>query len=131
MKYNTINRNYFLQTIQSFHKPFTAKEIMDRLKENENPMGSSTVYRFLDEFSSDGTIRKIVGEDNTTKYFYFKPCTDENHFYLECEKCHRMTHIDCRHLKNFAKHLSKKHDFKVSNYSLVITGVCASCAEEK
>ena len=130
MKYNTINRNYFLQTIQTFRKPFTAKEVLERLKENENPMGTSTVYRFLDEFSSDGTIRKILGENNTVKYFYFEPCTDENHLYLECEKCHHMTHVDCRHLKGFSKHLSKKHDFKISNYSLVLTGLCADCIEK-
>ena len=129
-KYNTINRNYFLQTAQSFRKPFTAKDIADRLRENENPMGTSSIYRFLEEFSSDGTLHKTLGEDNTATYFYFKPCTDENHLYLECEKCHHMHHIDCRHLRGFSKHLAKKHSFAISNANLIIRGTCENCAKE-
>lgn len=126
-KYHTLNRGYFIQTVQSFRKPFTAKEIADKLKENENPMGTSTIYRLLDEFSADGTLHKTLGPDNTAKYFYMKPCESENHLYLECEHCHRMFHIDCRHLRGFSKHLAKKHSFEVSNARLIVTGTCSAC----
>lgn len=128
-RYHSLNRDYFIQTAQSFREPFTAKEIFNRLRENENPMGTSTIYRLLDEFSSDGTLRKTLGPDNTAKYFYIKPCQNENHFYLECEKCHHMYHIDCHHLRNFAKHLAKKHLFTVTNANLTITGICEQCQE--
>ena len=129
-KYNTLNRNYFLQTVQTFRQSFTAKDVADKLKDNENPMGTSTIYRFLDEFTSDGTLRKALGEDNTARYFYFKPCENENHFYLECEKCHSLIHLDCKHLRGFSKHLTKKHSFQISNCSLIIAGICADCAKD-
>ncbi len=131
IKYNTLNRNYFLQTAQSFHKPFTAKEIADRLKENENPMGTSTIYRLLDEFTSDGVFHKTLGPDNTAKYFCPKQCSNENHLYLECEQCHRMFHIDCRHLHSFAKHIAKKHFFSITNSNLIIPGICSDCQEKQ
>ena len=129
-KYNTLNRNYFLQTVQTFRQSFTAKDVADKLKDNENPMGTSTIYRFLDEFTSDGTLRKALGEDNTARYFYFKPCENENHFYLECEKCHSLIHLDCKHLRGFSKHLAKKHSFQISNCSLIIAGIRADCAKD-
>ncbi len=129
-KYNTLNRNHFLQTVQSFHRPFSAKDIADKLQSSENPMGTSTIYRFLDEFTSDGILRKTLGEDNTARFFYFKPCNNENHFYLECERCHSFFHLDCKHLHSFSKHLAKKHSFQVSSYNLIITGTCANCSKD-
>lgn len=129
-KYNTLNRNYFLQIVQTFHQPFTAKDVAQKLQYNENPMGTSTIYRFLDEFTSDGTLRKTLGNDNMAHYFYFKQCDNENHFYLECEKCHTLFHLDCKHLRSFSKHLAKKHSFQISNYSLIITGICDNCAKD-
>ena len=129
-KYHTINRDYFLQTAQSFHKPFTAKEIAARLVENENPMGISTIYRLLDDFSAKGVLHKSLASDNTACYFYMKPCKNENHFYLECSKCHYMYHLDCRHLRGFSKHIAKKHLFKITNYNLIINGICEKCQEE-
>ena len=131
IKYNTLNRNYFLQTAQSFHKPFTAKEIADCLKENENPMGTSTIYRLLDEFTSDGVLHKTLGPDNTAKFFCPKQCSNENHLYLECEQCHCMFHIDCRHLHSFAKHIAKKHFFSITNSNLIIPGICSDCQEKQ
>ena len=130
IKYHTLNRDYFLQTAQSFRKPFTAKEIADRLKDNENPMGTSTIYRLLDEFSSDGTLHKTLGPDNTAKFFYLKQCENENHLYLECEKCHHMFHIDCRHLRGLAKHVAKKHYFDITSSNLIIPGICGNCQEK-
>ena len=129
-KYHTINRSYFLQTAQSFRRPFTAKDIAEKLEKNENPLGTSTIYRLLDEFSSDGTLRKGLAADNSTSYFYMKPCKNENHFYLECNRCKRMFHVDCRHLRSFSKHIAKKHFFQVSGFELVINGVCANCQKD-
>ena len=128
-KYHTINRDYFLQTAQSFRKPFTAKDIAAKLEDNENPMGTSTIYRFLEEFCADGTLRKTIGSDNTAEYFYLKPCDNDNHCYLECEKCHHIYHVDCKHLRGFSKHIAKKHFFELSSNNLTLTGICEHCRE--
>lgn len=130
IKYNTTNRQNFLQAAQSFKEPFSAKDIENALQKRNSPMGLSTIYRLLDDYSTDGTLRKLLGDDGATKYFFLEPCRKGDHFYLECEKCHQLTHVDCRHLHGFAKHLAKRHSFKISNYNLVVTGTCASCAEK-
>ena len=129
VKYHSVNRDYLIQVIQHFKKPFTAKEVCDAIAEDNNNLSVSTVYRLLDEYTTDGTLRKILGENNTAKYYYLAPCENENHFYLECTKCHNIYHLDCRHLRGFAKHVSKKHHFDISNYQLVISGLCANCQE--
>ncbi len=131
MKYHTSNRSHFLKTAQLFNEPFTAKDLYDLSRKNGNQISLSTIYRLLDEYSTEDTLRKTVDKDGTVKYFFFKPCNSIDHFYLKCEKCRRLTHIDCHHLHGFARHLAKKHSFQVSNCNLVISGLCSSCAEDK
>ena len=129
-KYHSANRDYLLKVIATYHKPFTAKEISDNLAEQKAPLSTSTIYRLLDEFVDDGILHKNLGDNNTAKYYYLAPCENENHFYLECTKCHQIFHLDCRHLRSFTKHISKKHGFQISNYQLIISGLCASCQEQ-
>ena len=128
---HNLNRDYFLQIAESLHRPFTAKEIAKIFVENENPMSASTIYRLLEEFSSSGILHKILGDNNTTRYIYLRPCSDENHLYLECERCHRIFHLDCTHLQRFKYHLAKKHSFIVLNHRLIIPGICAQCQEKE
>lgn len=129
-KYHSVNRDFLMQVIQRFKKPFTAKDIADALADNESALSVSTIYRLLDEFTENGALRKVLGDNNTAKYYYLAPCENENHFYLECSKCHTIYHLDCRHLRSFTKHISKKHHFDVSNYQLIISGLCVDCQEQ-
>ena len=131
MKYNTSNRSHFLETAQLFTEPFTAKDLYDLSRKNGNPISLSTIYRLLGEYSTKGSLCKIVDKGGTIKYFLFQSCNNDNHFYLKCEKCRRLTHIDCHHIHSFTKHLAKKHSFEVSNCNLVISGTCASCTRKK
>ncbi len=123
-KYHSTNRDNFEALIEGFNCPFTAKDISEADSTN---MSTTTIYRLLEEYENNGLLRKNLGEDGSAIYYYLKPCTDKNHFLLECEKCHKISHIDCTHLHHFAKHISKKHDFEISNYQLIIKGVCKQC----
>ena len=120
-KYHSINRDKFEEIIKSFDHPFTAKDIPF--------ISTTTTYRLLDEYVNNGTLKKELGADGCAIYYYLEPCENKNHLLLECTKCHAIYHIDCEHLSRFAKHLSKKHGFEISNYQLIIQGVCDLCKE--
>jgi Fe2+ or Zn2+ uptake regulation protein len=128
-KYHSINRDLFESIIKSYPRPFTAKNIIDA-SYDESPLSTTTVYRLLDEYEKNGLLRKELGEDGSAIYYYLEPCPSQNHLLLECSVCHNIFHIDCNHLKTFAKHISKKHNFQISNYQLIIQGVCDDCKEE-
>ncbi|MBR0134426.1 transcriptional repressor [Candidatus Saccharibacteria bacterium] len=121
IKYHTNNRDKFDEIIKSFNRPFTAKDIPH--------LSTTTTYRLLDEYEKAGILKKVLGPDGSASYYYIEPCDDKNHLLLECTKCHTIYHIDCAHLHSFTKHISKKHGFEISNYQLVIQGVCEFCKE--
>ena len=118
-KYHSITRDIFEEIIKSFDHPFTAKDIPF--------ISTTTTYRLLDEYEKNGVLKKELGADGSAIYYYLEPCSDKNHLLLECTKCHAIYHIDCEHLSRFAKHLTKKHGFEISNYQLIIQGVCDLC----
>ena len=128
-KSHTSNRDTFAKLIQNFGHPFTAKDISFATTATDQ-MSITTIYRLLDEFETSGQLRKELGADGSAIYYYLQPCHDKGHFLLECQRCHQISHVDCKQLHKFTKHISQKHNFEVSDYQLLIKGICAECREE-
>ncbi len=129
-KYHSTNRDFLLELIQHFPTTFTIKDIEDSLEQHNINISTSTIYRIFDNFVADGIVAKNLGENSTATYRYLEPCDKHSHCYLECTKCHRVFHTDCSHIDKLSKHLSKEHDFKMTNSNLTISGICAECQEK-
>lgn len=122
--YNTKQKNLILNIIKKQTKEFTIKDIYEELKEE---VGLTTIYRFVDKLIEENILTKNISKDNTTYYQYLKECKEENHFYLKCEKCGRMIHIDCDCIRNMSNHILKNHKFKANKENIIINGLCNKC----
>ena len=126
MTYNTKQKGNILNTIKSFNHEFTVKELHDKL----DSIGLTTVYRLVDKLVEEGTIKKTIGKDNNTYYQYLGVCEHKNHFYLKCEKCSKLEHVDCDCIINLWDHINKEHGFNPSNDQIIIGGICKKCNKE-
>lgn len=124
MSYNTKQKKLILNTIKSSDKSFTIKEIYNIL---DKKVGLTTIYRLVESLEREGFLNKNISEDNTTYYQYFEKCDNDNHFYLKCEKCGSMIHIDCECIKDIKKHIFKEHNFSLSDEHTIINGICEKC----
>lgn len=127
MSYSTKQKDLILSVIKSKEKEFTIKDIYNELE----GVGLTTVYRLVDKLVDEGYIKKNISNDNTTTYEYLEKCEEENHFYLKCEKCKRLEHVDCDCIDELYKHINKKHSFKLNKENIVINGICKNCSEER
>lgn len=125
-KYNTKNKEELLKIIKTQKKDFTISDIH---KENKN-IGLTTIYRYVDELIEDGRIEKIVDENKKTKYQYLEKCQNKNHFYLKCNTCGRVTHIDCECIEELSNHILNKHHFLTDQKNIIIKGTCQNCKGE-
>ena len=125
--YNTRQKELILNTIKKQKKEFMIKDIYDSL---ENNVGLTTIYRLVDRLVDDNVLTKTIGNDNTTYYQYLGECENENHFYLKCEKCGNLIHIDCDCINGLISHISKNHNFKVNNKQIMINGICKKCLKD-
>ena len=122
--YNTKQKDIIMDVIKHQEHEFTIKDIYNQVK---TKTGLTTIYRLVDKLVKEEKLKKYIGIDNITYYQYLKECSKENHFYLKCDKCGNMTHIDCDCIEELTNHISKKHKFIPNKRNIIINGICNTC----
>ena len=122
--YNTKQKDIIIDAIKHQKKEFTIKDIYNQVK---NETGLTTIYRLVDKLVKDEKLKKYIGKDNITYYQYLTECNKANHFYLKCDKCNKMIHVDCDCIEEISSHISKKHNFKLNKKNIIINGLCDTC----
>lgn len=124
ISYNTKQKDLILDIIKNQKKEFTVKDIYEK---SQAKTGLTTIYRLVDKLTKEGTLSKTIGNDNNAYYQYLEKCNHENHFYLKCNSCGMMEHVDCDCIKDLSEHISKKHKFKADKAQIIIKGICEKC----
>lgn len=127
MSYRTKQKEQIIDKIKSINHEFSTKELYELL---DKEIGLTTIYRLIDKLVKEGRLTKSIGDDNTTYYHYLEECDHHNHFYLKCEKCGNMIHVDCDCINDLKAHIVKHHNFKMSNEHTIINGICNECSKE-
>lgn len=123
MTYNTKQKDIILEIIKKQKKEFTIKDIYELVKDDT---GLTTIYRLVDKLVSDGRLKQSI-KDNITYYQYLEECNNHNHFYLKCDKCGSIIHVDCDCINDLSDHILKEHNFKSNNDNIIINGLCNRC----
>ena len=125
--YHTKQKEEILDVIRKQNNEFTVKDIYEALNLK---IGLTTIYRYVDKLVKKGILKKLINKDNTIYYQYLETCLEENHFYLKCEKCGHLTHIDCDCIEELTSHIKTKHHFKPDKENIIIYGYCEHCLGE-
>ena len=124
MSYNTKQKDLIINEIKKSNRSFTIKDIHNKLKDS---VGLTTIYRVIDKLVDDGMINKYIDKDNITYYEYLEECNCHNHFYLKCDKCGTMEHVDCDCIEDLSKHIVDEHKFLLNREHIIIKGICKEC----
>ncbi len=125
--YNTKQKDIILNAIKKREQEFTIKDLYNEIKDIT---GLTTIYRLVDKLVEDGRLSKSIGKDNTTYYQYLEECDEDNHFYLKCDNCGNMVHVDCECIEDLSSHIFKKHKFMPNKEHIIINGVCEKCIKK-
>ena len=122
--YNTKQKDLILSVIKKQSGEFVVRDIYDELN---GKVGLTTIYRLVDKLVEEKQISKSIGKDKNTYYQYLETCQQENHFFLKCESCGKIDHIDCDCIKDLSNHIIKEHNFKLDKSNIIINGICKNC----
>ena len=125
--YNTKQKDLILSIIKKQTHEFTIKNIYSEVSDKT---GLTTIYRLVDKLVLEGTLKKYISKDNITYYQYLEKCDHDDHFYLKCENCGELIHIDCSSINELSNHLLKDHSFMINKKNIVINGLCNSCRKK-
>ncbi len=123
--YNTKQKEQIINLLKEKKHDFTIKEIYKEL----DSIGLTTIYRMIDSLLEEGLVQKVSGGNREIRYQYLEKCSKANHFYLKCEHCGVMIHIDCDCIKELSSHIYKTHNFTLKE-SIMINGLCSNCSKE-
>ena len=121
--YNTKQKDLILNVLKKKKKEFTVKDIYNEL---DNKVGLTTIYRLVDKLVLENRINKSI-KNNIVYYQYLEDCNEENHFYLKCDKCGSLVHVDCDCIIELSNHIFKEHNFKPNREKIIISGLCSNC----
>lgn len=130
--YKTRQKDLLLSYLCRTHgRHFTAEDIYSHFEKKGIAIGIATIYRQLDKFVEQGIVLKYFIDEHSASCFEYvgenSLCAQDVHFHLKCEKCGRLTHLECKDLASIKNHLLKKHGFLLNTCKTVFYGLCQSC----
>ena len=97
MNYLTNNKGKFV----------SAEEILEYMKKNQQEVGLTTIYRFLNLLEKDNSVRVEI--KNHTKYYQYVPQESNKHLFLKCKTCGKSMSLNCKEFENVNNHIKKEH----------------------
>lgn len=101
-----------------------AQAIHARLARRRRPIGLATVYRALGDLADAGLIDALPHGRGETHY---RLCGEGHHHHLVCSRCHRVVEVTNCDLQGWLDRVASETGFTVTEHTLEITGLCASC----
>lgn len=129
-EYNTRHKREMLTFLQAHeYEPFTVDEFVFRMREQGEDIGRTTAYRYLEQLSDAGNVRKYQNPQGATCYQHISDCAAcDAHFHMLCRRCGRLFHVDCELMDSLAEHIRRDHGFILDPRETVLKGICATCS---
>ena len=118
----TRQKELILRVLRSnpFHP--TAVWIYDEVRKEMPHISLATVYRNLRLFLESGMISEVEVDASLSRF----DIRADEHGHFWCNKCGRIFNLDEVVTKEFDGRLSRQ-GFEISNYRLVLRGLCPEC----
>lgn len=113
---------HLFETAKSHH--MTAEEIYRAALAAGEDVGLATVYRALTQFEAAGLIKRHRFGD---EHFVFELNQGPHHDHLVCVKCGDVAEFVDEVIEKRQQEIAQKAGYEMTDHSLNIYGVCASC----
>lgn len=136
MKYNTKQRELILKYLcEKEGEHVKAEDILEYLKNNDTPVGKSTVYRYLEALVEQNLVRKYTIEEGKGACYQFIGNDDthhcKEHYHLKCSDCGELFHVSCEFMDEINEHILNEHNFVIDKSKTVFYGTCEKCRKKK
>jgi Fur family transcriptional regulator, ferric uptake regulator len=102
----------------------SAEDVYNRLRTNGEEVSLATVYRVLTQFESAGLVSRHCFDGDRSVY----ELNDGNaHDHLVCVRCDTVAEFSDPTLEHRLKDQAAKACFSLSDYTIVIYGLCQKC----
>lgn len=128
-QYNTKQLQAILDCMKENKDSYvTAGMIGEYIAQKGLSISTATIYRQLDKLERSGEIHRVAIDGTSSVCFQYCPKKeDTSQFYLKCECCGRIIHLDCSHLEVLYNHVENNHHFLINPQRTIFYGLCCDC----
>jgi len=127
---STLPRIKILELLENLdnEKHLSAEDVYKLLLSQGDDVGLATVYRVLTQFEEAGLVTRHHFDG---LHSIFELNRGEHHDHLVCVECGNVDEFFDETIEKTQKKVAKDHNFKMTDHSLYIYGVCGQCQAEK
>lgn len=121
----TLPRTKILKILEGANsRHMSAEDLYKCLTEQGDDIGLATVYRVLTQFETAGLV---IRHNFAGGHSVFELDQGKHHDHLVCIKCGTVQEFVDEIIEQRQEHIASKHNFKMTDHSLYIFGICAGC----
>ena len=117
---NTRQKEIILDAVKHLENHPTADEIYLYLKKVHPRLSLATVYRNLNQFATEGRIRKVSVPGDSDRF----DAVMETHEHFYCESCGLIHDVQ---IPGLEAQLLNHPSMKITDYKLMLFGECENC----
>ncbi len=121
---SSLPRDKVVKAFLTTEKHISCFGLYDKLKNQGEKIGYSTVFRTLKLLVDSGIAQTILIDGETHfehKYLH------KHHDHFICEKCGKTIEFSSPTIERIQEQLADKHKFTPQRHSLIIYGLCEKC----
>lgn len=111
----------------SSERHLSADEIYKIIVDTKQDIGIATVYRVLTQFEESGILNR---HNFDSGHSVFELDKGEHHDHLLCVKCGKVSEFLDQQIEKRQLEIAKTKKFEMTDHSLIIYGICASCQKD-
>lgn len=128
--YRTKGRAKILEFLRdNSSRSLSVSDIQKHLELHQQKVNITTIYRYLDKLTHEGTINKYAAENGRQSVYQFvdreKDC--HQHLHMQCVQCGEVLHLDCHFMEEIKGHVQMDHGFQIQCENSMIYGKCKNC----
>ncbi len=109
----------------------TAQEIFDRLRADGRRVGIASVYRALEQLTSEGHVQRIDIGAGTARYEPIHAGGAHHHHHLVCDDCGKVEAFADDELERALRRVERRTGSSVAGHDVLLRGACHDCAPSR
>jgi len=106
---------------------FSVEELFQGVKQRNQDVGMSTIYRTVQILEEMGFITKRNFDDGFARYELCELDEKHWHHHIICLKCGKVIEMQDDFLETLEKEIEEKKEFIIINHELKVYGYCSDC----
>lgn len=122
---NTRQRSLVLDAVRARCDHPTAEQIYKDVRESDDKISRSTVYRNLNLLAKNSEIR-LFKVSNIERF----DLRLDSHYHLMCTKCAALCDLPISYDKELDRQVGEKTGYEVKGHNTIFEGLCPDCQSE-